>query len=178
MRVYDALCHGTTADARLAVSMIVGRDTSELTDEGVTKAAVETIAENTSDGVIAPMFYMAVGGAPLMFLYKAINTMDSMLGYKIEKYLYFGRCAAKLDDAANFLPARISGWLMTAGAFFGALPRKMLFIFSGATEESTQARTLHRRNPSWPERLGYSLQAMPVILERFMKNRLSATVFA
>ncbi len=127
MRVYDALCHGTTADARLAVSMIVGRDTSELTDEGVTKAAVETIAENTSDGVIAPMFYMAVGGAPLMFLYKAINTMDSMLGYKNEKYLYFGRCAAKLDDAANFLPARISGWLMTAGAFFVGLSAKNAF---------------------------------------------------
>ena len=127
MRVYDALCHGTTADARLAVSMIVGRDTSELTDEGVTKAAVETIAENTSDGVIAPMFYMAVGGAPLMFLYKAINTMDSMLGYKNEKYLYFGRCAAKLDDAANFLPARISGWLMTAGAFFAGLSAKNAF---------------------------------------------------
>lgn len=127
MRVYDALCHGTTADARLAVSMIVGRDTSELTDEGVTKAAVETVAENTSDGVIAPMFYMAVGGAPLMFLYKAINTMDSMLGYKNEKYLYFGRCAAKLDDAANFLPARISGWLMTAGAFFVGLSAKNAF---------------------------------------------------
>ena len=97
--------------------MIVGRDTAELTEEGVTKAAVETVAENTSDGVIAPMIYMAIGGVPLMFLYKGINTMDSMLGYKNDKYLYFGRCAAKLDDAANYLPSRISGWLMVAGAF-------------------------------------------------------------
>jgi adenosylcobinamide-phosphate synthase len=127
MRVYKALKHGTLADARTAVSMIVGRDTSELTEEGVIKAAVETIAENTSDGVIAPMFYMAIGGAPLMFLYKGINTMDSMLGYKNEKYLYFGRCAAKLDDAANFVPARLSGWLMSAASCFAGLSVKNAF---------------------------------------------------
>lgn len=127
MRVYEALKHGTIVDARRAVSMIVGRDTSSLTEEGVIKATVETVAENTSDGVIAPLFYMAVGGAPLMFLYKGINTMDSMLGYKNEKYLYFGRCAAKLDDAANYLPARISGWLMTAASFFAGLSGKNAF---------------------------------------------------
>ncbi len=112
MKVYDRLIHGTIEEARYAVSMIVGRDTDSLTQEGVTKACVETVAENTSDGIIAPMFFMALLGAPLMFLYKGINTMDSMLGYKNEKYLYFGRCAAKLDDAANFIPARISGLLM------------------------------------------------------------------
>lgn len=117
MKVYDRLCSGTIEEARYAVSMIVGRDTQELSREGVTKAAVETIAESTSDGVIAPLFYMAIGGVSWMFLYKAINTMDSMLGYKNEKYLYFGRCAAKLDDAANFIPARIAGVLMTAAAF-------------------------------------------------------------
>ena len=94
------------------------RDTAELTDEEVAKAAVETVAENTSDGVIAPLFFMFIGGAPLAFLYKAINTMDSMVGYKNDKYLYFGRCAAKLDDAANFIPARISGLLMVAAAYF------------------------------------------------------------
>lgn len=98
--------------------MIVGRDTAALTEEGVTKAAVETVAENASDGVIAPMLYMAIGGAPLMFLYKGINTMDSMLGYKNDRYLYFGRCAAKLDDAANYLPSRISGGLMVLAAYF------------------------------------------------------------
>lgn len=121
MKVYDQLKQGNLPGARYAVSMIVGRDTENLTEEGVTKAAVETVAENTSDGVIAPMFYMALGGVPLMFLYKGINTMDSMLGYKNEKYLYFGRCAAKLDDGVNYLPARISGWLMVAASFLSGL---------------------------------------------------------
>ena len=109
---------GTLDEARYAVSMIVGRDTQSLTEEGVTKAAVETVAENASDGIIAPMFYMAIGGVWLMFLYKGINTMDSMLGYKNDKYLYFGRCAAKLDDVANYIPARLSGWLMVAASAF------------------------------------------------------------
>ena len=117
MRVYDCLKQGTLEESRKAVSMIVGRDTAALTEEGVTKAAVETVAENASDGVIAPMLYMAIGGAPLMFLYKGINTMDSMLGYKNDRYLYFGRCAAKLDDAANYLPARISGALMVLASY-------------------------------------------------------------
>lgn len=124
MKVYDRLKNGTIEEARYAVSMIVGRDTAELTEEGVTKAAVETVAENGSDGVIAPMLYMAVGGAPLMFLYKGINTMDSMLGYKNDRYLYFGRCAAKLDDLANYIPARISGWLMVAAAFLTGMDGK------------------------------------------------------
>ena len=116
MKVYDRLVNGTLDEARYAVSMIVGRDTESLSDTGVTKAAVETVAENASDGVIAPMLFMAIGGAPLMFLYKGINTMDSMVGYKNDKYLYFGRCAAKLDDVANFIPARLSGWLMVAAS--------------------------------------------------------------
>lgn len=124
MKVYDRLVKGTLEEARRAVSMIVGRDTQNLTREGVTKAAVETVAENASDGVIAPMLYMAIGGVPLMFLYKGINTMDSMLGYKNDRYLYFGRCAAKLDDAANYIPSRISGWLMVAGTFFVGLDTK------------------------------------------------------
>lgn len=118
MKVYDRLKNGTIEQARYAVSMIVGRDTQALSAEGVTKAAVETIAENTSDGILAPMFYMALGGVPLMFLYKGINTMDSMLGYKNEKYLYFGRCAAKLDDAVNYFPSRIAAWMMIFACFF------------------------------------------------------------
>ena len=124
MKVYDALKKGTIEDARHAVSMIVGRDTAELTEEGVTKAAVETVAENTSDGVIAPMIYMAIGGVPLMFLYKGINTMDSMLGYKNDKYLYFGRFAAKLDDVLNFIPSRIGGVLMVLSAGIASLAEK------------------------------------------------------
>ena len=103
--------------ARRAVSRIVGRDTQDLTAEGVVKAAVETVAENFSDGVAAPLLYMLLGGAPLAMVYKSINTMDSMVGYKNERYLYFGRAAAKLDDAANFLPARLAALFWIAAAF-------------------------------------------------------------
>lgn len=118
MKVCQCLKEGNLAQARTAVSMIVGRDTECLDEEGVAKAAIETVAENTSDGVIAPMLYLAIGGPVLGFFYKAVNTMDSMLGYRNEKYLYFGRAAAKLDDAANFVPARISACLMIAVSFF------------------------------------------------------------
>ncbi len=114
--VYRELVKGDLPASRRAVSRIVGRDTAELTSEGVTKAAVETVAENASDGVIAPLFYMMLGGAPLALVYKAINTMDSMVGYKNEKYLNFGRAAAKLDDAANYLPSRIAALLWIASA--------------------------------------------------------------
>ena len=116
--VYKELKKPDLPGARKAVSRIVGRDTAELTAEGVTKAAVETVAENASDGVIAPLLYMLLGGAPLALTYKAINTMDSMLGYKNEKYLYFGRVPAKLDDAANYLPSRLAALLWVAAAAF------------------------------------------------------------
>ena len=118
MKVYMALHNNDLEDARVKLSWIVGRDTKELTAEEVTKGAVETVAENTADGIIAPMFYMFIGGAPLAFLYKGINTMDSMVGYKNDKFLYFGRCAAKLDDVANFIPARITGILMILASYF------------------------------------------------------------
>ncbi len=114
--VYRKLTGATLADARSAVARIVGRDTAALTEEGVTKAAVETVAENFSDGVIAPMFYLMIGGAPLALCYKAINTMDSMIGYKNERYLNFGRAAARLDDAANYLPARLSALILIVSA--------------------------------------------------------------
>ena len=116
-KVYDALKQGDLPAARYALSMIVGRDTKELTEEGVIKAAVETVAENTSDGVTAPMMYIFIGGAPLGYLYKAINTMDSILGYKNERYLNFGRYPAKLDDVANFIPSRLTALLMIAASF-------------------------------------------------------------
>ena len=112
MKVYTALREGTLADARHAVSMIVGRDTERLDREHVAMAAVETVAENTSDGEIAPMLCFALGGPVLGWMYKAVNTMDSMVGYKNETYIDFGRAAAKLDDVVNFLPSRISAWLM------------------------------------------------------------------
>ena len=119
MKVYHCLQTEGLEAARKAVSMIVGRDTSVLDEEGVAKAAIETVAENTSDGVIAPMLYTALGGPILGFFYKAVNTMDSMVGYKNEKYLYFGRAAAKLDDFVNYIPARISAYLMICAAFIG-----------------------------------------------------------
>ena len=114
--VYRELTKPDLPAARIAVSRIVGRDTQALTAEGVTKAAVETVAENASDGVIAPLLYMLLGGAPLALTYKAINTMDSMVGYKNTRYLHFGRAAAKLDDIANFLPSRIAALLWVAAA--------------------------------------------------------------
>ena len=118
MKVYDELAKNDLPSARKAVSMIVGRVTKDLTFSGVAKAAVETVAENTSDGIIAPMIFIAIGGAPMGFFYKAINTMDSMVGYKNEKYMNFGRFAAKLDDVVNYLPARISAYQMILSSFF------------------------------------------------------------
>lgn len=117
MHVYDRLTQGTIQAARKAVARIVGRDTDQLSEEGVAKAAVETVAENFSDGIAAPMLFMAVGGAPLALCYKSINTMDSMIGYRNERYLHFGKAAAKLDDAANFVPSRFAALLLIAAAF-------------------------------------------------------------
>lgn len=123
-KVYDRLQEDDLPGARRAVSMIVGRDTESLTGEGVTKAAVETVAENTSDGVTAPLIYMMIGGAPLGFLYKAVNTMDSMLGYKNDRYLYFGRIPAGMDDIFNYIPARITALAMIAAAYVTGLDGK------------------------------------------------------
>ena len=116
MKVYRSLKAGTLQEARHAVSMIVGRDTERLDKTGVAKAAVETVAENASDGVIAPLLFLAIGGAPLGIFYKAANTMDSMVGYKNDQYRYFGTCAAKWDDVLNFIPARLAGALMCLAA--------------------------------------------------------------
>ena len=120
MKVYEALKTGTIEDARYAVSMIVGRDTQALDADAVTRAAVETVAENCSDGVIAPMLYFALGGGPLAFAYKAVNTMDSMLGYVEPPYQNVGLVPARMDDVCNYLPARISGIMMLlAGGLLG-----------------------------------------------------------
>lgn len=124
MKVYYELAENDVEGAREKVSMIVGRDTASLTEEGIIKAAVETVAENTADGTVAPMIFMAIGGAPLGFLYKSVNTMDSMIGYKNDKYLYFGRFAARMDDFFNFVPARLSGIFMIAGSLILGLDFK------------------------------------------------------
>ena len=130
MSVYKMIKNCDVDGARKSVSMIVGRDTESLDDIGITKAAVETVAENTSDGVIAPLIYMAIGGGVLGCIYKAINTMDSMVGYKNERYINFGRFAAKLDDIANYIPSRISAYLMIfASKIMGCNSRNAYRIF-------------------------------------------------
>ena len=114
--VYRQLVKADLPEARKAVARIVGRDTERLDERGVARAAVESVAENFSDGVAAPLLYFFIGGAPLALAYKAVNTMDSMVGYKNERYLRFGRAAAKLDDAANYIPSRIAAvfWILAA----------------------------------------------------------------
>lgn len=112
MKVYEALIRGRVDDARTAVSMLVARDSAVLDEEGIIKAAVETVSENTCDGVIAPLIFTALGGPVLGAVYKAVNTSDSMIGYKNERYLYFGRFAARLDDVLNYIPARLAALFM------------------------------------------------------------------
>ena len=148
MNVYRELKKGDLTGARKAVSRIVGRDTERLDMEGVTKAAVETVAENTSDGVIAPFFYLAIGGPILGWVYKAVNTMDSMIAYKNDRYLYFGRAAAKLDDIMNFIPARLSAVFMIAAAFLFGMDGKQagrIFLrdrFNHASPNSAQTESV------------------------------------
>lgn len=148
MKVYHELKKDDIEQARYAVSMIVGRDTKSLSAEGVTKATVETIAENASDGVLAPLFYMMFGGAVLGYFYKSINTMDSMVGYKNDKYRYFGTCAAVFDDIVNYIPARISGWIMILAAyiqkFHGANAKKVFLRdrYNHASPNSAQTEAV------------------------------------
>lgn len=121
MKVYQQLEKGDVEGAHQTVAMIVGRDTKRLTPEGIIKATVETVAENASDGVIAPLLYLFLAGPPGGFLYKAVNTMDSMIGYQNDRYRFFGRAAAKLDDLVNLIPARISALLFIAAAYLAGI---------------------------------------------------------
>ncbi|ORT99537.1 Adenosylcobinamide-phosphate synthase [Anaerovibrio sp. JC8] len=142
--------------ARYKVGWIVGRDTEELTPGEVSRATIETIAENTVDGIIAPLFYFALGGVPLAFLYRAVNTMDSMVGYKNDRYLYFGRVAARADDILGYIPARITGILFVASAFILGFDGKKAWKIlrrdaakhpspNGGWAEATVAGALHIR---------------------------------
>lgn len=145
MKVCKCLEQGDREEARNHVSMIVGRDTSFLDEEGIARAAVETVAENASDGVVAPFLFMMVFGPAGGMLYKAVNTMDSMLGYKNEKYLVFGRAAAKLDDLLNFIPARLTGCLMivTAWIWPGMDGRKSAQIFLRDRKKHASPNSAH-----------------------------------
>lgn len=118
-KAMEAANGGDLTDARKALSMIVGRDTENLDEAAITRAVVETIAENTSDGIIAPLIYTFLGGPVLGFAYKAVNTMDSMLGYHSDRYEYFGKAAARMDDVFNYIPARLSALMMVLAAFIG-----------------------------------------------------------
>ena len=171
MKVYDALKEGDLKKARFAVSMVVGRDTEVLDDIGVTKAAVETVAENASDGVIAPLLFLMIGGAPLGFFYKAVNTMDSMVGYKNDKYLYFGRAAAKFDDVLNYIPARLSGMLMCGAAAFCGMDSKMPGGFTGETGTITAVPILPTQKPRQQEPCIFSWPEMLIILENYMRSQ-------
>ncbi|MFC6121198.1 adenosylcobinamide-phosphate synthase CbiB [Phytobacter sp. SCO41] len=144
--VEHALCHGTLAQSREKLSWIVGRDTSQLQPPQITRAVVETVAENTVDGVIAPLFFLLLGGAPLAMAYKAVNTLDSMVGYKHEKYRAIGMVSARLDDVANFIPARLSWLLLSVAAWFCRLnPARALRI--GWRDRRNHSSP----NCAWPE---------------------------
>ncbi len=144
--VIEALEEGDLGAARLALSMIVGRETAQLDEEAILRATIETVAENASDGVIAPLFYLSIGGPVAALLYKAVNTLDSMVGYKNERYLRFGRVAAQLDDLLNWIPARLTGLLLVAAAWLGGLNGP------GAWRIMRRDAHLHASpNAGWPE---------------------------
>ncbi|WP_297966386.1 adenosylcobinamide-phosphate synthase CbiB [uncultured Anaerovibrio sp.] len=154
--LYDYLAADDQEQARYKVGWIVGRDTEELTPGEVSRATIETIAENTVDGIIAPLFYFAIGGVPLAFLYRAVNTLDSMVGYKNDRYMYFGRVAARTDDVLGYIPARITGLLFVVSAFILGYDGKKAWQIlrrdaakhpspNGGWAEATVAGALHIR---------------------------------
>ena len=154
--LYGYLVADDLDNARYKVGWIVGRDTEELTPGEVSRATIETIAENTVDGIIAPLFYFAIGGVPLAFLYRAVNTMDSMVGYKNDRYIYFGRVAARADDVLGYMPARITGLLFVVSAFILGYDGKKAWKIlrrdaskhpspNGGWAEATVAGALHIR---------------------------------
>lgn len=145
-RVVDHVETGDLAAARTALGQIVGRDTAHLNEEQILKACIETVAENASDGVVAPLFYLALGGPILALLYKAVNTMDSMVGYKNEKYREFGRCAARLDDLVNWIPARLTALLMIVAA-----ATLRLAPWNSVRCVRRDARKHSSPNAGWPE---------------------------
>lgn len=144
LKVIKYLKEDNIDKARHQLSYIVGRDTDKLDEEGITRAVVETVAENMSDGIIAPLFFAGIGGAPLIFAYKAVNTMDSMFGYKNDKYMEFGYFPAKLDDVFNYIPARLSAYLIIISAFLLRLDYKNAFkIYNRDKSNHTSPNSAH-----------------------------------
>lgn len=145
-RVFKALQEGNLPQARQKLSLVVGRDTAHLDEPEIVRALLETIAENINDGISAPLFYLSIGGPPLAMGYKAINTLDSMWGYKHEKFLHLGWAAAKLDDLANFIPARISGLIIILSAAFLGKPWRKAYQIMGRDHKHHDSP-----NSGWPE---------------------------
>lgn len=154
-RVWEPLAKGDLAAARKAVSMIVGRDPEKLDEAGIARASIESTAENYSDGIVAPLFWLLLGGLPGLIAYKAINTADSMIGHMNDRYRYFGWAAAKLDDIVNFIPARISMILLLLGGRFRAAPKYSQQPKSGfwnIIKKIVADAPKHRSpNAGWPE---------------------------
>ena len=173
MKVYRELKKEDLKAARRAVSMIVGRDTDQLTAEGVTKAAVETVAENASDGVMAPLLYLAVGGPVLGAFYKAVNTMDSMVGYKNEKYLYFGRLQQRWTMYSITFRQDCLLFLWWRQQDLPVCQQKMPGRSSNETAITMPARIRHRRRQPWQGHSACSLPEMPGILELYIKRKRS-----
>ncbi len=154
-RVWQPLSNGDMHEARKAVSMIVGRDPEQLDEAGIARASIESTAENFSDGVVAPLFWLLIGGLPGLFAYKAINTADSMIGHKNERYQYFGWASAKLDDVVNLIPARISMFLLLFGGKFK--PKRLeerqtsSALWSNVTKIWADAPKHRSPNAGWPE---------------------------
>ncbi|MBN2654731.1 MAG: cobalamin biosynthesis protein CobD [Nitrospirae bacterium] len=144
--VINALSSGDIAGARQSLSMIVGRDTQVLSEKDIRKAVIETVSENFNDGIIAPLFYMALGGLPLAMTYKAVNTLDSMVGYKNEKYGDFGFASAKLDDLLNYVPARISGLLIVGSVFIMSKIKKISGLNCMSSLNSSNAFKIMQRD--------------------------------
>lgn len=155
--VIDEIKKGNLENSRAKLSMIVGRDTGSLKEAGVLKATIETLAENASDGIVAPLFYFVIGGLPLAMTYKAVNTLDSMVGYKNLKYIHFGWMSARLDDAANYIPARITALLIIAGVY---ILNALRYIASWSAEKHNTARN----------RAGRYITALPARLARYMER--------
>lgn len=195
--IYNLLEDENILKAREKVGWIVGRDTKHLNENEIVRATVETVSENTVDGIISPLFYFAVGGLPLAIAYRAVNTMDSMLGYKNEKYFFFGRVAARLDDVANFIPARLTSLLFIFSAFILKFNYKNSFEMvrrdadkhpspNGGYAEAAVAGALNIRLgglnyyfgvPSFREYMGDPLEFLkPVHILKTIKMMYSATI--
>ncbi|MDT8859294.1 adenosylcobinamide-phosphate synthase CbiB [Alkalihalobacillus sp. MEB130] len=169
LQVYIPLTTGNLDEARRKLRMIVGRDTENLSESEVVRGTVETVAENTVDGITAPLFWAVIGGAPLAMAYRAINTLDSMVGYKNDKFLQFGRASAKLDDVVNWIPARTTAFAMWVSSFFIAGSKRL----HGWRITMRDAKKHPSPNSGWPEAMTAGLLGVQLGGVNFYKGERS-----